>query len=204
MGRRLSSQITGSARSMPGKETLRPIMSLASHLLLMACPCRSDATGPRARGSAQLPSLPSHACILGCNAARPCKESTPLWAQKDASQKQYSLRRPVRHFFVYLCSMLHTANDKELQACKAHRLNLRWTDLHAGLLTTPQSSLCFIFHPLCSLPCAVLVPVLLPRRAIRSIPTQGFPDHWFLSERVDNAAVYSFKLHPALTGMLHK
>ena len=56
---------------MPGKDTLSPIMSFASHLLLMSCSC-STATGPSARASAQLPSLPSQACILGCTAASPC------------------------------------------------------------------------------------------------------------------------------------
>lgn len=86
IGRRLSSQRTGSARSMPGKDTLRPIMSLASHLLLIACPCRSAATGPRARGSAQLPNLPSHACILGCSAARPCRGTSTLEQAKTVHE----------------------------------------------------------------------------------------------------------------------
>ncbi len=105
MGKRLSSQRTGSARSMPGKDTLRPIMSLASHLLLMACPCRSAATGPRARGSAQLPSLPSHACILGCSAARPCKG--PL----------YSRHREVLDKTTILSGNFKEINYSCIQAC---------------------------------------------------------------------------------------
>ncbi len=48
------------------------------------------------------------------------------------------------------------------------------TDLHAGLLTAPQSSLCFILHPLCSLSCTVLICILLTRRAVRNIPTHSF------------------------------
>lgn len=69
IGRRLSSQRTGSARSMPGKDTLRPIMSSASHLLLIACPCRSAATGPRARGPPSCPTYP--ATLVSWAAAQP-------------------------------------------------------------------------------------------------------------------------------------
>ena len=73
-GSRLSNHRTGLECSMPGKDTLSPIMSFASHLLLMSGSC-STATGPSARISAQLPSLPSQACILGWTAASPCARS---------------------------------------------------------------------------------------------------------------------------------
>ena len=87
MGSRLSSHSTGLARSMPGKETFSPIMSFASQRLLMSCPCPSASAGPSARASAQLPSLPSQACILGCRAASPCSTALASVRQSHMLQK---------------------------------------------------------------------------------------------------------------------
>ena len=81
---------------MPGKDTLSPIMSFASHLLLMSCSC-STATGPSARASAQLPSLPSQACILGCTAASPLRKLSVVNSLMDlavlkAFTREYEVR----------------------------------------------------------------------------------------------------------------
>ena len=125
-GSRLSNHRTGLEFSMPRKDTLSPIMSFASHLLLMSCSC-SAATGPSARASAQLPSLPSQACILGCTAASPCARSV-LNSLDLAMLKAFSenMRR------ISACSSLRKATDSS--ASKQHSLCMRCSDsaLHCG------------------------------------------------------------------------